>query len=369
MSFYQKKLALFIWFVIGVAHLQAQQVWPGDVNNNGSVTALDWVYMGTIFGETGPARPMDQIGIEWEAKNITSLWGQTIPGTSADYVFGDCDGNGLIDFADMDAIHANYGLENPPVEIEMAIPGVDGTDPPLFFNQADDIPVTESDILLLEVNLGTIDIPVSSFSGMSFSLIYEPDAVSSIFFFGASEGEGDWEGIFSFQQPVSPGRVDIAVSNLNLETPANSSGVLGRIFIVIEDDVVGFGEDQTEILFNIENIFLLDGEEDSELIPIVNDSIDITVLPNPLSTEEFIDPEKIEAFPNPALDEVFLRTDLEIERVELFNTMGQHLQTQRFEEGLSSGLRKVNLANLPTSIYWLKIHTSEGVVVKKVLRQ
>ena len=66
----------------------------------------------------------------------------------------DCDGDGVITFADTAAISQNYGM------VHNKTSGIcdNGTDPPLYLEILQDT-VTEGDTMIITVNLGTPAIP------------------------------------------------------------------------------------------------------------------------------------------------------------------------------------------------------------------
>ena len=82
-------------------------VWPGDLDNDCTVQAVDLFPIAFHYDETGPARqgPRD---LSWGAKAF-SPWGGS--SASADFAqsFADADGNGEIDVADLFGILVNFG--------------------------------------------------------------------------------------------------------------------------------------------------------------------------------------------------------------------------------------------------------------------
>ena len=74
--------------------LVGQEVWPGDINNNGTVNNVDLLYWGIAQGSAG--LPRDEEGTDWGAYSIDDLWGQTFS-NGLDYAYADCDGNGFVE--------------------------------------------------------------------------------------------------------------------------------------------------------------------------------------------------------------------------------------------------------------------------------
>ncbi len=80
-------------FTIAFQPLSAQEVWPGDANNNGIANAVDALYIGVAYGTEGPER--DDATTDWEAQPF-ELWGAAFP-DGTNYGYADADGDGEID--------------------------------------------------------------------------------------------------------------------------------------------------------------------------------------------------------------------------------------------------------------------------------
>ena len=95
----------------------------------------------------------------------------------------------------------------------------------------------------------------------------------------------------------------------------------------------------------------------------IQDNATVSVTFKPVvGIDENID-QKIQIYPNPTNDEIFVKTDLQIEKVEVYSIIGSLLISENnFKE-------KISVSALPTGIYFLKIHTDKGLVVKKVVKE
>ncbi len=83
-------------------------VWPGDAYNDGTVDHKDLLPIGLFYGVSGP--PRINANINW-LPHPAETWGNN---TLADEAYADCDGNGTIDEADIDAIYENCGNTHIP---------------------------------------------------------------------------------------------------------------------------------------------------------------------------------------------------------------------------------------------------------------
>ena len=91
-----------------VAKTNATQnvIWPGDADNNGVVSTEDILSIGLKYNKRGKERAANQRNTRFE-KYTSTPWGERLP-NEADISHIDCDGNGIIDNADMSAIAANF---------------------------------------------------------------------------------------------------------------------------------------------------------------------------------------------------------------------------------------------------------------------
>jgi hypothetical protein len=72
---------------------------------------------------------------------------------------------------------------------------------------------------------------------------------------------------------------------------------------------------------------------------------------------------KISIYPNPATDNVIVKSDFTITNVEILNYIGQTVYTR---QNVSAKSLKVNVANLTTGVYFVKVTTVEGIKTVKI---
>ncbi|MDR1738541.1 MAG: T9SS type A sorting domain-containing protein, partial [Candidatus Symbiothrix sp.] len=78
---------------------------------------------------------------------------------------------------------------------------------------------------------------------------------------------------------------------------------------------------------------------------------------------ESIAVEQIAIYPNPVKSELFITSALPIKRVEITSVTGTVLQIEdNFNE-------KLSVASLPAGVYMVKIHTDNGVAIRKVVKE
>jgi len=67
-------------------------------------------------------------------------------------------------------------------------------------------------------------------------------------------------------------------------------------------------------------------------------------------------------YPNSAQSELFIKSDLQIGKVEIYTVVGSLM----FSE--SNFKDKISVSTLPQGFYMLKVYTDNGVVVRKFLK-
>jgi len=72
---------------------------------------------------------------------------------------------------------------------------------------------------------------------------------------------------------------------------------------------------------------------------------------------------QLQIFPNPAQSELFIQSELRINRVEVFSATGASM----IEE--NNFVEKISVSALPRGIYLLKVHTDKGVIVSKFVKE
>ena len=78
---------------------------------------------------------------------------------------------------------------------------------------------------------------------------------------------------------------------------------------------------------------------------------------------EEVESDKLQIFPNPVNDEIFIKSELQIERVEIYSLTGSLL---KFENNFKG---KVSVATLAQGIYLLKVHTDKGLLFSKFVKE
>ena len=83
-----------------------------------------------------------------------------------------------------------------------------------------------------------------------------------------------------------------------------------------------------------------------------------------LSSDEFFT-EKISVYPNPAQDEIFIKSKATIYNIVLYDISGKVVKNYRESEKLNTHL---DISSLQTGIYFLHVESGAGAEIIKVMK-
>jgi hypothetical protein len=82
-----------------------------------------------------------------------------------------------------------------------------------------------------------------------------------------------------------------------------------------------------------------------------------------LKTSDF-DSERIAIYPNPTNSDIYLNfKSLNISKIQIVNSIGQNIKT------INNDFESINIADLSSGIYILKINTELGMINKKIVKE
>ena len=350
-------IAISLLFLSHYCFSQTQVVWPGDVNNNGIVNEVDLLYLGFAFGEMGAART--EISTEWIGQEATE-WIDTFP-NGLNFVFADCNGDGIVDENDADVIEINLNNIHDDVPFVMdetldAIPEID----PQFAFLPDTFLTNQGEFGEIQISLGSNEQQLSDILGVAFTINYEPR------FFQANSFQFDFLGdawIIPFDSETIPlilenpeeGKITV-VSTVTDGISVSGGGFIGTVSFIIQDDIVDFLIAEDTIKIDIDSITIV--TDDLERVPVVGATSIIEIEGRTTSTYNPI-LDRIKYYPNPNNGWVLLQTnDIKVEKVEVVNALGQAVYQKELNR---SRFHSLDLQQLPKGIHWLRIITEQGI--------
>ncbi len=250
-------ILLLSLFCLTPGLLSAQMIWPGDVNNNGIVNGVDWLYWGVGFQSNGPTRP--DANTEWEAQPMGNAWAEDFPG-SMNYAYADANGDGLINMDDASVIRNNFRLNHGTASADPYQPNsIANSAPPLTFHQEEILAVPNGEAALV-ATIGDDDSSFDAVYGLTFVLEYPANAITEDGLLFASEGEGlfSQDGalpVTFIENDPNAGRAEITIVRTN-QTDVAGFGQLGK-FVINFSDLQSEGLPDT-LWFEVTDIMAID---------------------------------------------------------------------------------------------------------------
>lgn len=361
--------------------LHAQQLYPGDVTNNGIVNNVDVLFWSYARGASGDPR-IDPSSV-WQAEGLpVNLWTESFPGgAGTNYAYADCNGDGVVDQDDLYVIIDNYYKTQPTgVQSDQFDQSSIQASHSLILRAQE--PDTEAGATeYIDLNLGGLQETVPTFYGTAFTLVYDPDFVA---------GEGDQGGVdFTYdtdnEQNVwyagvnkdeaeyfiwsndEAGYAEVVLYKSDPAAAIADFGEIGRFSIVVEEVIFGLEVNPSiniVIPHTVDQDFKSAGVVSGQGTTFVVTETVTSYADNPLGDGA------LHFYPNPAVDgNITVELDREqtgvIEWVEIINLNGQSVHRQK----LDAAQGRVNLKNLPTGAYLIKVATDGGNGVYQLIKQ
>lgn len=359
---------LLLTLLIGLSTtncLLGQMLWPGDVNNNGIVNGIDFLYGGVAFGNTGPTRA--GASTDWIAQMPSADWSTDFPG-GVNYSFADCNGDGIVNQTDFETIEENLG-EVHGILVPDEYSSDNGGDAPMVSIVPQNSNLGLGVPIVFDIYVGDPEFPVENFYGIALSLSYNPDFTLA----GEWDFEDDemvWydpddsasEELYKVNEGA--GTMELAVTRTNQQV-VSGSGKIGEISVVVEDIIFGL---MTDTLFlNIDNIRLIDNNLNT--LPAQSDST-FVIISRPSPTENPIKSHEIKLYPNPTLNHVNITSESPITNLRIQDYSGRLVYTLTNLAPSTLELQ-LSLANylLPSQLYLVEIQTDQGVYYKKLIME
>ncbi len=334
-------------------------VWPGDGNNDGVVNMIDLLFVGANFGDVGYSRP--NASVLWYGQ-YSDEWLPYTPSNGVDTKYSDMDGNGTVEYVDLNAMDACYYLthsltpeynpfeKNYPIYLELI------STPPFF----------PGDLVEYNIKLGKSANPAYDIYGLTFSFDYDYTKVEA----GSMQVEFYNDSWFTINSPTISmvkepfvGRMDIGLSRTSGYS-ASGYGDIGKLEFIVEDDVEG--RDKAYRLANSNAISLhtilgFDGQMNYIQLPEYGTSFEIAYGEDATGLQN----EDLRVYPNPTegLLNLHLNGDNALQSYQLYTTTGHLVRQTKSLKGKNVA---VQLYDLPTGIYILRVQTELGLITQKV---
>lgn len=281
--------------------LFGQQVWPGDVDNNGIVEHIDALYLGYAFGSTGAPRPGAHTS--FTGQNLEERWAENFP-DGINYGYADTDGNGTVNVDDLTAIDTFYGKTHGEVIFPKEFLTAGGA--PTLTAVPSQSTVMGSETISFTFELGTQERPIDQFYGVAFSFRYDtsyiriiPDSFAVVADSWIVDGNNSDDSLLVLIKDIpQAGRADIAIVRRN-QQGVSGYGPIATATIVIETIVIGPAVQ--DIKYGVDSVFLID--DAFSTLPVTWTEGELTV--PAVSTQSVHTQIQPKIFPNPVFSRQF----------------------------------------------------------------
>jgi hypothetical protein len=361
---------LVCWLLASV-QISAQQVWPGDVNNDGIVTNTDVIYWAYAKDAAGP--PRADADSSWAAQALPDslLWSEYYP-DSLNFAYADCNGDGIVDHLDSIIIRNNYWFKRDSVSFEIYEEGIPLQDSPLYFNVSDTL-IGNNEEKLIGVGMGSVNIPTDSVYAIAFSIKLPIELTDN----------GINDNIYDFTTPVSGwlNSVDeeihdfvlvdsisgLASISLFKEFPGSHSSGWGDIFqfnLIVEELVF------ISVDLEIDSARYFD--HNLNVHPLIGETLRLhhpDSLNNSQGGQPGVSQSGVDLYPNPSNGTIQVvvqeGTADPIGSIEVYSLTGEPVMELQMDQ--PSEKAEIEMNDQPAGFYFIRVQTQNGQVIKPLI--
>ncbi len=365
------RLTCFSILFLACGALQSQiTMFPGDANNDGVANHFDLLPVSVAYGSEGIPRP--GASPIWQPQFLPLSWPQNLPVSGINLGFVDSDGNGLIDSLDMDAIALNFdsvqtASQPPPQPYLLPDTCFSCPKPDLLITfDKDTAMVKDTFYALLTLRYPPNVPPFQGSLGIAFDLTYDPENVKDdliqvfpdtipgdlLFVTATSNLAKSWR--------VSDGMIGFGAAGKG-QNALFAPRLLGTVQIVVEDMVIR--SVSVPFWLDASNILIINELEQIVCPGVIE--VDTLVLFDPVDyateTDQWVG--EVDISPNPATNTLsVLSHHAQVLQLEVFSLAGLSVLQVKNAPAFSATL---DISALPPGLFFLKIKTSAGPVVRK----
>ncbi|NIW43196.1 MAG: T9SS type A sorting domain-containing protein [Gammaproteobacteria bacterium] len=345
-------------------------VWPGDANNDGIANAADVLPLGLFFNQTGPSRTSQ--GCLWECK-LATPWS---PNQSTTYA--DCNGDGIVNAADVLCIGLNFGQTHTLAK--MTAPIASNTEPftEEELTNAANLTYTLYDLQNRPISVNALQSNQEFYVGVDVTRSSELFGVSFAMDWLLSDSDGaelevvdSWsengiqlsslwgENALSIARAFNEeGRLEIGAVRID-EQSINQQGELLRVRM----RMVNPGS----IAFSFKDINAIDAN--GEAIAFVGNTLNAAN--DPLAQQE-VKQFSLSNYPNPFNPTTRISFGLPVKtkvHLVIYNALGQEVLRLVDAEYLNPGIYNYDwdASRLPSGIYFYRLRTKEYTHTQKMM--
>lgn len=339
----------------------ADSVWPGDANSDKVANMFDALAVAVAYKDTGSARP--NASINWTPQ-YCNFWTESFL-NNIDKKHADCNGDGVVDTADLHAIIQNYGQTHAKGGPE-AKPTAG---PDLYFDHTGINPWPDS-VVTIKLMLGNSGAPVANLYGLASNLLINGLNFSSppvITFVDGWFGNGG--NTLNLTKDVMTNAIDWALSRTDHQ-PVNGYGHIADITFTIPSGTPG----NTQVTLSYNNARFID--KNGFTLQDYNLQQDVFYTLYPVSVaQNTIGINQVDIYPNPTTGKSFINlstTEATALTLTVKDIAGKTISTNLVNT--KQGLNKIPLSvaeDLLPGIYFVTITNSDNSynITHKLIKQ
>jgi FlgD Ig-like domain/Cohesin domain len=213
-------------------------VWPGDTNNDGTVSQADILPLGLYWASPGPVRP--NASMQWIGQSCPT-WGTPLA------TYADADGNGKIDQVDIFPIGLNWGKSSTAPSLA-ANSGLEKTSEPTSATIAPEVIPPEqapNQEFLMRIKVAE----VSNLFGLSFELLYDQPQFLQVLMVEPDSSFGQ-DVVFYSNTDAANGKIAVGISRKVPQSGMSGAGSVVRVKAKLAANVTA----GTKITLSLQNV-------------------------------------------------------------------------------------------------------------------
>ncbi|MES2763033.1 MAG: FG-GAP-like repeat-containing protein [Bacteroidota bacterium] len=328
-------------------------VWPGDANSDGTADNIDVLELGLHYTQTGA--PRATTSNSWQSYFANNWTGTITNGKNLNH--SDCNGDGTIDDNDTLAIYNNYGSAHTFKPVQTT------TVNPQLSIVPDQVMVIKGMWGTASVYLGDVTSPITNINGLAFTVDFdhtmiEPNSIYIEYqnsFIDAGQN-------LHFQKPdFSNGKLYTATTH-TFSTNVSGYGKIGTLHYQIlstlgTDEVLTLGLSHAN-----------QSDASGTIVPLTSNTGTLMAIGASVGVKEILMNGNVLVSPNPTngILNITLNTVPQNTKIEVYNMVGALV----FSETLITKNSTINIADLSTGMYFIKvIENSKVITVKKIVKE
>lgn len=293
-------------YQIFVNYFPVDTVWPGDANDDLVVNPYDVLSIGLAYGDTGASRPA--ASTNWIGQYCTD-W-NTFFSSGINHKHADCNGDGIVDTSDLNAVTLNDGLTHLKLEEPSEVN--DRNLPTLSVELVESV-IASGNILHGTIDLNNSGNDLTDIYGVEVELLVNNAIIDHATLHATGNGWlNNGTGFINWKKSGN-GKIYLVYVREN-HLGINGHGTIGQFDFLIPSGVVSAAQ-----YINISSARVITSA--NEIVPVIfsNDHVQITGPNGVVIYPDF----NISIFPNPAKEHLTVTANEIISTVKITDMVGR----------------------------------------------